>query len=195
MKAYLSPERSDDYGILRTLKQPAVVRKLLTPKREEMFSDWSHEICEERVDSRNGAFPYILNSFHHFNQMVIPHLRSYMTVIDVGCGAGDKLLAFKDLESTLTVSGVEIDPVMVRLARYMAPFAYISEGDAFALDYSLFDLIYMYWPIKNFRRQSDLQWLCMQTMKPGAVLLVAGQQQSSDYPTFPDLYKGWVKPL
>jgi protein-L-isoaspartate O-methyltransferase len=156
----------------------------------------------------NDAFPYIMlgaDDPHSGFTRVLPFLKRGMRVVDVGCGAGDKLIRFHEAQKDLHVTGIEIDPVLAKMATYVTrPYRNINviEGNAFAQDYSAYDLIYMYWPIPDSRRQSDLQQLCIQTMKSGARIIVFGSQRSSDYPSMPYMeghnYNGnscgWVKP-
>lgn len=180
----------------------------LTEPRLNMFRDIQLAVCDQadgvgftnvsnrRIYNRSKSYPYIQLYHEEFVRMVVPHLRPGMHVVDVGCGAGDKLLAFRDLEPTLRITGIEHDPTMVAFARYVCPTAVVREADALAEDYSGYDLIYMYCPMSDRDFQAALQARCMLRMKRGAILLVA-LQCMIDPETgfrFPDFYEGWVKP-
>lgn len=143
------------------------------------------------------AYPYISLYHETFANMVRRFLRPGMRVIDVGCGAGDKLLAFKKLCKGLHITGLEYNPTTAAVARYMAPFANVIEGNAFSHDFYDYDLIYMYRPIPDEFLQGELQRHVMFTMRPGATLHVKFQA-CTDFiqPTavFPNLEMGWRKP-
>lgn len=165
----------------------------LTPERSEMFHDISSAHCHE-IGQYGKRFPYIRFYSKAFADRVGKLLKNVRTAVDVGCGAGDKLLMLKDLKPSMDVYGIEYDPVMAKFASYITKgVATVIEGDALQQDYSGYDLIYMYWPIANAFLQCDLQARCMEQMKCGARLVVMSYQQTSDYPRFPDLHKGWVK--
>lgn len=175
-----------------------------------MFEDLSNACMAYTPRSRSGYssnFPYIRYNVTEFARTIKPLLKPGMSVIDVGCGAGDKLLAFKDLEPTLTVTGLEYNQMLCAYARYMAPFAAVVEADALDYTYHAYDLIYMYWPICDVDKQFQLQQLVMQTMKPGAVFVCkCAQMPTYARDTFSQkayeahhiinsqLYNGWTKP-
>ena len=120
--------------------------KLLRASQQTAFSDIEREHGDEfkRMKvRRDKVFPYISLGEYSFLEYVAPLLKPHMRVVDVGCGAGDKLARFHALDPTLRITGIELDPVMAKCARYMCPYAEIIEGDAIAQDYSKFDLIYM----------------------------------------------------
>ena len=164
----------------------------MTHAQEWMFYDLAHEIADSPNYSRSitGAtkFPYILLDHSYFKAVVGKHLKPGMCVVDVGCGAGDKLVLFRELEPTCHVTGIEYVNLTARFARYVAPFAHVIEGDALEQDYSRYDLIYMYRPMSNNDFQYTLEDRVMSQMKSGATLVVC----SASHVNMP-LEVGWVK--
>lgn len=116
-------------------------------------------------------------------------------MVDVGCGAGDKLLTMHKWNPSLRITGIEHCHLTAVFAKFVCPFANIIEGDALELDYSEYDVIYMYRPIANYDLMTALQRRVMTTMKAGAVYVCVGQNNSDDSNNtlFPSL-DGWVKP-
>lgn len=178
---------------------------LLTPAQDQMFCDVQSTVIEDyerpKKYDRGLTYPYIRLYEDGFIKAVVPHLKPGMSVVDVGCGAGDKLLMFHKIEPTLKITGIEHHPTMAAFARYVAPFANIVTGDAFEQDYKLFDLVYMYCPISHYPLQARLQECVMDKMSSGAVLVVKLYARRyfdvTDVSTsreFPDLEKGWRKP-
>lgn len=151
------------------------------------------------------TFPYISMSWQAVRDRLQPLLHRDMRIVDVGCGAGDKLILFHLMRHSLQITGIEHHPTMAAFARYAAPFAHIIEGDALQQDYSTYDLIYMYSPIADRTMQFDLQERCRKQMKRGAMLICFyqswGRPKHPDqhiYPSesrrYPDLSRGWRKP-
>jgi len=182
---------------------------LVSPEHEDIFKMAERAVSDD-YGYATGSYPYIALCHDSFIKLVGKHLRKGMRVIDIGCGAGDKLAAFKALKKSLHITGLEYHPTMVALARIMCPFATVVEADAFKWDYSRYDLLYMYRPICDPFRQAQLQQCVMDGMRPGAILCVQYQEdyKSGFYPNhymtpkqkviaetqkFPNL-KEWVKP-
>ena len=102
--------------------------------------------------------------------------------IDVGCGIGNKMVlaAMAGFQSF----GVELRPNEVKLARQIAhtSFGNVKQKDAFDLDYSEYDLIYMFNPIADFdlmrkltlqiSRQMKVKLISPNSRCPGGFLLV-----------------------
>jgi SAM-dependent methyltransferase len=170
-------------------------KHFLTPNRHDLFVDMQIAGRDEDSQSSN-TYPYITLWHEEFVKRVDRLLKPGMRVVDVGCGAGDKLLAFNELCNELTITGIEHHPVMAKVARYVAPFANVIEGDAFLQDFGEYDLVYMYRPIPDRFLQAQLQRHVMNTMRPGAILVVQLQEyewggEKDEW--FPSLV-GWVKP-
>lgn len=144
------------------------------------------------------TYPYIALSHIAFAAQMLPHLKPGMTVIDVGCGGGDKLIALDRLCPGMHITGLEHNPLTAKVAAYMAPHANVINGDAFKHEFGVYDLIYMYRPIPDAMLMSELQHHVISSMRVGAMLVVNYQEgndrratENSQY--FPSLYKGWVK--
>jgi SAM-dependent methyltransferase len=187
---------------------------MLRPSLEETFSDMQAAIrAESEQKLKHEPYtPYLwtdkepLKGYFYislwggqFQRMMKDQLRKGLRVIDVGCGAGDKLLRWQAMQEGMCITGLEYEPVMAKVARYVSrpyPNIHVLEGDAFTHDYSKYDLIYMYCPIKDREGQATLQQYVMESMEPGAKLFVA--LQAHHYPGtnnhFPDFERGWEKP-
>lgn len=69
------------------------------------------------------------------------------SVVDVGCGCGDKLWAFRTLcGPTVRIVGVEREMWAARWALALCPFAEVIKGRGEDLDLSEFDLVYCWAP-------------------------------------------------
>lgn len=145
---------------------------------------------------KHKRYPYIPLHLGSFERLVRPLIKPCMHVIDVGCGAGDKLYAFHTFKKSLRITGIEYSAKLVMQAREICgKFAVVLCGNALKHDYAPYDLIYMYRPIVCVELQGKLQEQVMRTMKLGATLVVVYHEpinvRTRRY--FPDLYKGWVK--
>jgi SAM-dependent methyltransferase len=174
---------------------------LMPARLQTMFRHMAKAAQHERNQSGyhygNTSFPYIPACLSSFEQALRQLLKDGMHVIDVGCGAGDKLWTFHALNPRLRITGIEHDATMARCARYICrDFATIIEGDALVHDYKPYDLIYMYRPMISADMQTLLQEQVMSTMRIGATLVVfyAEMQNTRTDQPFPDqLERGWVK--
>jgi SAM-dependent methyltransferase len=186
----------------------------LRPTLEQAFSDIQIAIDDEhwlKLDgegyhqyglhdgSPTSGYPYISLYVAHFGDMMVKaKLNKHMHVIDVGCGAGDKLLRWQELCPGMRITGLEYEPVMAAAARYVSrPFPNINVicGDAFVHDYHKYDLIYMYCPIKNPFGQGLLQDHVIRSMRRGAKLCVS--LQATHNPRTNSLFPKlgcWTKP-
>lgn len=174
--------------------------------KQQMFHDIARASQEESWWGRGYIttnYPYIpltLECFEPLITKMMQGMKPGMRVVDVGCGAGDKLLAMHMLAEDLDVFGIEYDPILASCARYICPFAHVIEGDALQQDYSIYDLIYMYRPIAHPKTQSALQLRVMRQMKLGSKLVVVYPEHRAFFNSdgtlmlqFPDLYAGWTK--
>jgi SAM-dependent methyltransferase len=105
--------------------------------------------------------------------------------LDVGCGPGTKIAIAKTLFG-LEAAGIEIDPDMARAAQAEGE---IWEGDALAIKdapalYAHADIVWLYRPFRDAKREAALESLITSNMKRGAVL--AGGSWENAPP------KGWV---
>lgn len=167
----------------------------MRPTQEQVFVEAQEAVLEDYYYRRPNApnswardrtFPYISMGAEGFKTLVKPYLKPNMHVIDVGCGGGDKLLRFLELEPTLKVYGLEHHPTMCSLAAYMVPQATIIQSDALHFSaYELFDLVYMFWPICDTRMMFRLKHRVKRFMKQGATLIIAGGPCNTI---------GWLKP-
>jgi hypothetical protein len=106
--------------------------------------------------------------------------------LDVGCGPGTKMRIAKELLGLLP-TGIEIDPVMARLAK---PYGQVWSGDALKIRsieraYARADVIWLYRPFRDQTHEKKLEDLIIASMKPGAVL--AGGSWETDVPSL-----GWL---
>lgn len=75
--------------------------------------------------------------------------------LDVGCGIGDKLYLANLLKRCKSITGIEVVSDYVSIARYLLDRNEVGRSidiiheDALNFDYSKYDLIYMYHPIKD----------------------------------------------
>lgn len=167
-------------------------------QKQWMFHDLAHAHQQDgHAMDRSGHYPYIPLPLSRFAAVISPKLKPNMRVLDVGCGAGDKLLAFQIMKPTLRITGIEYDPTMAACARYTCgTFAKIIEGDALTQNYKHYDLIYMYRPMSEPDLQASLQARVMMQMRRGAVLIVVYHEcidPTTGY-EFPDeLVTGWIK--
>jgi SAM-dependent methyltransferase len=92
--------------------------------------------------------------------------------LDVGCGPGTKL----DIAATLfgfDVHGIEIDRQMAAEAKHRFGVSKIRHEDAFMVsrgEYSMFDLIWLYRPLRDAISEARLEQHIIEHMKPGAIL-------------------------
>lgn len=93
--------------------------------------------------------------------------------VDVGCGIGDKLLLAKELVGYEQVSGVEYDPVTFKIAEATVGSiaSTLMNADANTVDFSAFDVVYMYCPIREEPQMRRLFIHIARTMKEGAIIL------------------------
>lgn len=93
--------------------------------------------------------------------------------LGVGCGIGCKLVLASELG--FQVSGFDIRPEYVQVARRLCPEAALLVADAreFA-GYGSFDVIYCYFPLLDESEEWRLDDRIAEQMAPGAVLMLPG---------------------
>jgi SAM-dependent methyltransferase len=185
-----------------TPRDAALYSNRMRPSLQKAFRDAAN-LMQDVSEHHSDKFPYIPLSLDQFEPMMQPLVKPGMRVIDVGCGAGDKLYAWWMLEPTLRITGIELDELMARFARFTCPFAEVVCGNAFKHDFQNYDLVYMYRPIPSEDGQATLQDYVMQSMRIGARLVVVYQAYwfQGNYQFFPRLgatpndsgHSGWVK--
>lgn len=89
--------------------------------------------------------------------------------LDIGCGVGNMLEWAKELNSELSVTGLEVRPAAVRVASRVGS---VIKADALKFDrYHGFDLLYMYRPLVEYRHQLLLENHVIERMRVGATLV------------------------
>ena len=167
-----------------------------TPVKLQWMFHHIAEAHQEENGFRGKHFAYIPLHLSHFLDLIKPHLKPNIHIVDVGCGAGDKLYELHLQEPSLRLTGIEYDDVLARCAkRICGSFANIIHGNALEQDYSHYDLIYFYRPIAHDDLQSDLQIRIMKTMRRRAILQTALYQYENTRTKkpFPQLNVGCVK--
>lgn len=105
-------------------------------------------------------------------QEFIPGLEESLVVppgkfLDVGCGIGSKLLVAQSYG--FQVSGLEVRPEYVSVARIICPNADVILGDAMEFTrYGEYDFIYCYRPFKEDSKEDQLEDRIIAQMKSGA---------------------------
>jgi SAM-dependent methyltransferase len=86
--------------------------------------------------SQNGRDTVV----HKYISQLIERLPSGGTVLDLGCGGGERLA---QLARCFTVTGVDISPEQVRRAQQAVPGAHVFQGDMTGLDFApaMFDAV------------------------------------------------------
>lgn len=199
--SFLNPVRTYIKSIMPDLLNQGRFLSLCTPSEERALEDCmdAGREAERSYGFSPKTYPYIALSHEQFVEAVCKYIKPGATVIDVGCGGGDKLIALHRMCPSLHITGLEHNPLTAKVAHYMAPFANVIEGDAFKNDFGVYDLIYMYRPIPDPTLMSELQHHVISSMRPGAVLVVVFQEPHdcrSDRKLpmyFPNLKKGWKK--
>lgn len=119
-----------------------------------------------------SQFSYIQFSQDHFKRLMLEAMVGAHSFIDVGCGGGDKLAIIKENWPHCLVHGVEHDPAMAIWASLFADRVYCQ--DARELDYSVYDVIYAYWPISHTPAMNQLMQQIMDTKKESAKFVLVG---------------------
>lgn len=65
-------------------------------------------------------------------------------LLDAGCGAGHGLLAWEQAFPDLRLEGVERSGLLRRWCAWRCPRARVRQGDMWALDWSAYDLVYLF---------------------------------------------------
>ena len=121
--------------------------------------------------SRMDEFPYISYGQVAFLNSLKPLMKGVKSFMDVGCGGGDKLELVKKHYPKVKVYGVEHDPC---LAAWAGTYGNVICADAMTLDYKPYDLIYLYYPIKDINLMNKLMHKIVQTKKESTKVLLFG---------------------
>ncbi len=102
--------------------------------------------------ARKGEYTYIPFSHGEFVAALTPY-KEAKNYIEVGCGIGSKLwLARNVVKIKGHITGVEINEKYAEIAKNLTNMCYqtsVLNCDAFDVDYSSYDLIYSYDPLKD----------------------------------------------
>jgi len=150
-----------------------------------------------------GGILYHMPLFVEVIQRVKPnHSRVFM---DIGSGNGEKLFASLCLGFEQAI-GIEYNPDLVKMSQQNFPLLHKQQsvktyqGDALTIDATLFcqaDLIYLYSPIKNAQKMTQLLEKVIRHMKDGAIILEVNAYyttvlQRMSHLEFPALQGGWL---
>lgn len=127
---------------------------------------------DERQKGHFCYIPYYIDSFVRAMDHITTHVPEGAHFIDVGSGIGDKVLLAK-LVYGWTATGVEYSKYTHTIARRHIGKVVdnLIHGDAFAdVDFSAYDLVYMYHPIANPVRMRDLFMHVAAHIKDGAII-------------------------
>jgi len=159
-------------------------------------SNNSHADCGKKDDKAKSDdhYPYIKFNTKNFVRDMDKISRALpqneVRFIDVGCGDGEKLvLAHAYVRNIVSATGVEYTPHTYHLglaALERADFTglskrptYLLNDDAFNLDYSAWNFIYMYCPIRSYTKMQELHRHILKTMPVGGVMVEMLPEQSN----------------
>lgn len=148
----------------------------------------------------NGEYPYVPYDIDHFEdllnkvkliQELVPQRdpKESPRFVDVGCGIGTKLLLAR--MAGFHVTGIEMTHNYVKVAKKLLSHTghnnwqynryrstgrsyEIIEGDALIQDYSPYDVIYFYCPLKDYKMQEKLNLQIVRTARKGAIFISCG---------------------
>ncbi len=127
----------------------------------------------EKINSaayKKGLYPYIPFSDTTFIEVML-EIREICRLItdnyrrrsmylqprflEVGCGFGLKLLLAQQMGFNTT--GIEINKRYISVAKTVSPDAKIHQGNALDFSYSGYDVIYMYCPFEDYKKEHELE--------------------------------------
>lgn len=147
---------------------------------------------EQKKHEDKGAYVYIPWSHKAFCAAleIVKNLRNdvdtALKFIDVGCGIGSKV--FLADRAGLDAYGIEMHPKYVEAARKLLIVgrhayyqradeklsSHIIHGDGRKHNYSPYDVIYFFNPMRNQELEKQLEERIFATAKPGALILAIG---------------------
>jgi SAM-dependent methyltransferase len=134
------------------------------------------------ADHTEPWYPYIpfdMATFIHemevLRQMLRPNGHIRPKFIDVGCGVGTKLIIAQQFG--FECYGIELDAELVKIAKQLR--FQVERGNAIRADYSIYDAIYFYCPIRDPELEAKLERRIINTAKPGA--LIVGNMKCGDW--------------
>jgi len=162
----------------RRLLRPAL--RCLYPR--DVLDSVGTEVKSE-MEKEMGSFRYISYSHLSFIRRVLPHMKNgASSFIDVGCGVGDKMVLTKFARAagrnSIDVYGIELNPHTYNLALYFLgacsdeiPPENIMRSNATCINYSKYDLIYLYRPSSKREIMTSIYARILTTMHVGAIMV------------------------
>lgn len=124
---------------------------------------------------KSGSYemiPLDPDEFHNQLELVKAHIGEKFydkKFIDVGAGAGFRVLQAKNF-GIYKSTGIEYNPKYVAVARNLFGLELIY-GDAFSHDYGKYDIIYFYCPMRDGKKEVELEKHILETAKKGAIII------------------------
>jgi len=106
------------------------------------YSDaWSKENAVKFYSSHRNSLDEVYKSEKYFLSEI---LEPKCSVLDLGCAAGGFYNIFKKMESTLSYTGVDISPDMIKKAQLLNPDVpfYVSKGSELLFNDRSFDVVF-----------------------------------------------------
>lgn len=154
----------------------------------DRYVHWGYWENPERATRNQEDF---LNAMERLNDelLLVANLKDHQAVLDVGCGFGGTLAGIQTRYKEMNLTGINIDPRQLEIARQHIPEVSFIEGDACALPFesSSFDHVLAVECIFHF--SSRLQFLkeAARVLKPGGSITI------SDFvPRNPNKPNSWI---
>lgn len=151
------------------------------PTRHEPLTALHQAIC--RLEETQIGQPIDSDRFYGYHQLPIPEFLEGLSAcgeprgrfLDLGCGAGSKLLIAHFLGWPSLV-GVEHDENLARIAANTIPEAEIRNVDAFSADCFGFDVVYTYRLCRDLGEQRELGSRIAESATHGTFVFYAGAE-------------------
>lgn len=137
------------------------------------YMDARRETNEQKHE--RGEYPFVPCSFYYVMQAItssLGTLKKYdpINAIDVGCGWGNIVYMMGRIFG-FDSTGIEIDAPSCEIARKtVGSYGKILNEDAFTLDYSPYNLVYLYCPLFIDSKMAELYTRIATTMKHGIII-------------------------
>lgn len=105
-------------------------------------------------------------------------LGSDALILDAGCGLGDGLKALRSAYPQARLHGIEWSWPLRGLCALRCPWARVRQGDMWAVDWSVYDLVYLFQRPESMPRAAAK---ALDELKPGA-WLVSLEFEAADWP-------------
>lgn len=134
---------------------------------------------DKALKDKSGEYGYISLHYDSFMKQMevmkgcVEHDKK-VEFVDVGCGIGSKLAYIKNIGygyPSFNLHGIEITPEYAEVAKKLVPTANIIIGNALEQDYSKYDVIYFYCPLRDHKLETQLEKRIITTSKPGAIIM------------------------